>query len=86
MNKKIILVAALMSFPALPAAAYELRKADGTIGCDPDGSECIVFCDNGERAGSMYWNGSVWTDGVKWDEDQDEEARKICEANGSECT
>jgi hypothetical protein len=34
----------------------------------------------------MYWNGSVWTDGIKWDADRDVEARKIVAANGTDCS
>ena len=64
-----------------PALAYKL-SGDG---CDANGKECKVYCDNGSLAGSRYWNGSVWTDGQKWDADKDAEAKKICAANGSAC-
>jgi hypothetical protein len=67
------------------ASAYQLRSASNGP-CAKDGSTCKVYCDNGQLAGTMNWNGSVWTDGVKWDPDMDAEARKICAANGRECT
>jgi hypothetical protein len=69
-----------------PASAYSLQSEPNTKGCDGDGSGCIVFCNNGNRAGEMYFNGGRWTDGVKWDQDKDAEARKICAANGTGCT
>jgi hypothetical protein len=71
---------------ASPAPASQLRSASNGGACAKDGSTCNVYCDNGQRAGSMNWNGSVWTDGVKWSPDMTEEARKICAANGSACT
>ena len=63
------------------AFAYSLQGD----GCSGNGNECKVFCSNGSLAGSMYWNGTVWTDGVKWDADKDKEAKKICAANGTSC-
>ena len=71
---------------ASPALAYTTQNESDGGACSTDGSACDVFCDNGQRAGTMYWNGSVWTDGVKWDEDFDTEASAICAANGSDCT
>ena len=75
----------ILSIAATPASAYRLQKPNGDA-CSKDGTECQVYCDNKQLAGSMFWNGSVWTDGVKWDENQDAEARKIVNANGSACT
>jgi hypothetical protein len=60
------------------AFAYQLK-------CSKDGNNCDVFCDNGMKAGTMYWNGSVWTDGVKSDPNKDAEAKKIVAANGTAC-
>ncbi len=69
---------------SVPASAYHLQTKDGKD-CSKDGTECQVYCTDddhkGALAGSMYWNGSVWTDGVKWDKDQDVEAKKITAAN-----
>ena len=81
----VTLVAAALLAAASTVSAYTLQKDDGSP-CTQDGSNCNVFCDNGDLAGSMNWNGSVWTDGVKWDADRDAEARKICTANGTACT
>lgn len=84
-------IASLGLLAAQSASAYRLERemppatARGQE-CRADGSTCLVFCDNGTRAGSMNWNGSVWTDGVKWDRDRDAEARNIVAANGSSCT
>lgn len=78
-------VIALAVAAAAPASAYQLKKPPNGSACTKDGSECQVYCDNGSLAGSMYWNGSVWTDGVKWDPDMDGEARKIVAADGTAC-
>jgi hypothetical protein len=90
MNKKMIGLSAALSGVTLvlvstAASAYVLQKSDGT-GCSQDGDECKVYCDNEELAGSMYWNGSVWTDGVRSDEDPDVVASQIVAANGTACT
>jgi hypothetical protein len=82
----LIAVFAVSALLASPATAYSLRNETDQGECVADGSTCDVFCDSGSLAGSMNWNGSVWTDGVKWDEDQDTEAQNICAANGSDCT
>jgi hypothetical protein len=79
-----IIAAAITLVFASPASAYTLKN-ETADGCGGDGSVCIVYCENGSRAGSMAWNGSVWTDGVKWDKDKDAEAKKICAASGSDC-
>jgi hypothetical protein len=71
---------------ASPAYAYKLKSPSNPNDCAPDGSPCTVMCDNGSVAGVMYWNGSVWTDGVKSDANREAEARKICAANGTDCT
>lgn len=71
---------------AAPASAYQLKAASNGAACKADGSTCNVYCDNNQLAGAMNWNGSVWTDGVKWDKDKDAEARKIVAANGTACT
>lgn len=76
----------LLCVTATPALAYRLQNQSGGSSCPQDGSECKVFCDNGDLAGSMFWNNSVWTDGVKSDPDMDTEARKITAANGTACT
>ena len=71
------------------ASAYRLQTPKGGA-CSKDGSECQVYCTDDDHknqlAGSMYWNGSVWTDGVKSDEDQDAEAKKIMAAYGAGCS
>ena len=68
-----------------PASACQARSASGGGSCSKDGSTCNVYCGNGQLAGSMNWNGSVWTDGVKSDPDMNAEAGKICAANGTAC-
>lgn len=76
---------AVFGFVSSPALAYTTKKQSDGKACEKDGSACDVFCNNGNRAGTMNWNGSVWTDGVKWDKDFDVEAKAICAANGTDC-
>lgn len=75
-------------FISSAACAYRLQTPKGGT-CSQDGSECQVYCtddaNKGQLAGSMFWNGSLWTDGVKWDKDQDAEAKKITAAFGNGC-
>ena len=82
-----IIIATMFLVAAAPASAFQLRKPPpNNGGCAKDGSPCNVYCDNGQLAGVMFWNGGVWTDGVKSDPDMNAEARKICAANGTACT
>jgi hypothetical protein len=85
---KIFTFLSIVAFACMasPASAFQLRSASNGGSCSKDGSTCKVYCDNGQLAGSMNWNGSVWTDGAKSDPDMNAEARKICAANGTACT
>jgi hypothetical protein len=79
-----LLVGIALLLVSVSASAYRLQTKDGKT-CSKDGTECQVYCTDddhkGTLAGSMFWNGSVWTDGVKWDENQDTEAKLITAAN-----
>jgi hypothetical protein len=72
-----------------PASAYYVRNASGGA-CVQDGSACNVFCQNpddslGPLAGTMYWNGSVWSDGVRSDPNAYAVASAIVGAQGTYC-
>jgi hypothetical protein len=82
--KRIVQIVLVFGLAAIPATSFAYSLSGD--GCNGNGNECKVYCDNGALAGSMYWNGSVWTDGVKSSSSKDEEARAICRANGSSCT
>lgn len=91
-NKTALAVAVLLILSAPVASAYVTKKpADqGGGACAADGSPCNVYCTNddgsqGDLAGTMYWNGAVWTDGLKSSADMDTEAEKIVQANGTAC-
>jgi hypothetical protein len=86
MKTALLSAIAAAVFAASPASAYSMRNTANGGPCVADGSACEVLCDNGTLAGTMYWNGNVWTDGTKSDPDKDAEARKICAANGTACT
>jgi hypothetical protein len=88
-NVEVIMVKLALTIVACGAILGSTASFAYTLqgnGCGGNGEECKVYCDTGDLAGSMYWNGSVWTDGVKSDPDKDEEAKKICAANGTACT
>ncbi len=74
-----------MSFDGCSGRVLVGGQTDGGP-CIADGSGCDVMCGNGDRAGTKFWNGSVWTDVVKPDEGEDTEASAICEASGTACT
>lgn len=46
---------------------------------------CTVTCDNKTLAGTMYWNGSRWSDGIRSDTDKYKLAEQIVAAQGSAC-
>jgi hypothetical protein len=79
------ILAGALALVASAALAYSTKNAGGGD-CVKDGSACNVTCDNNTLAGTMYWNGSVWSDGVRTDPDKDGEAKKIVAANGAACT
>jgi hypothetical protein len=85
--KRLLTIITLLTVVWAPSAfAYQLKLAsDNSKPCLADGSTCQVYCNNGHLAGSMNWNGNVWTDGEKWDKDMDAEARMICKADGTAC-
>jgi hypothetical protein len=56
-----------------------------SLDCDQSGSSCKVACDNGQHAGTMYWNGSRWSDGLRSSTDKHELARQIVAAQGTAC-
>ena len=84
---KVMSIASLIATACFisPANAYTLKKHDGSA-CAQDGAGCNVWCDNNTLAGTMFWNGNVWTDGLRSDEDKDVVARKIRDSNGTSCT
>lgn len=55
-----------------------------TITCD-SADVCAVTCKSGQHAGTMYWNGSRWSDGIRSSTDKDELARQIVAAQGTDC-
>ena len=79
MRKSLIIAAAIGGFMTAGLAwAY-------AINCNRSGDACTVTCDNRQSAGTMYWNGSQWSDGVRWSKNKDELARKMVAAQGTAC-
>lgn len=52
---------------------------------DCNGDACKVYCDNKQFVGTMYWNGSKWSDGLRSDPSKDEVAKQMVNAQGSSC-
>lgn len=50
-----------------------------------DKTEAKIYCDNGNLAGTFYWNGSVWSNGVNSGKDIVELAKKQVALNGTSC-
>lgn len=68
----------------LMVALYAGAALAYTLACKD--SACDVKCDNGQFIGTMYWNGSQWSDGVRADPDKDVVARLMVAAWGTSCT
>lgn len=60
------------------AYAYSIKYSN-------DGNEAKVYCDNGDLAGTFYWNGTQWSNGVNSGPDIDMLAKKQVALNGSYC-
>jgi len=65
--------------PLTHALAYSLD-------CAGDGQSCKVYCTDKTFIGTEYWNGSQWSDGVRWDKDKDVVASQMVAAWGASCT
>jgi hypothetical protein len=83
--KKIIAITFFLSLAFAPSAAfaYTTKQTDGSA-CNTNNA-CHVYCNNGTFAGTMYWNGSQWSDGVRSDSDKDVVASAIVRAQGTSC-
>lgn len=69
----------------LASAIFISTAAAYSLGCDQSGNSCKVTCDNGQHAGTMYWNGSQWSDGIRSSTNKDQLARQIVAAQGTVC-
>ena len=78
--KALLRPAALIGGWMVLTAAYAY-----SISCNSSKDACTVRCDNGQVAGTMYWNGSRWSDGIRSSTDRDELARQIVRAQGTAC-
>lgn len=58
------------------AYAYSLECKDDA---------CKVYCDNKQYIGTMHWNGSNWSDGVRWDPKREVVAELMVKAWGTSC-
>ena len=77
---KVLMTSMLLLTGALflnTANAYDIK------GCSSD--SCKVYCDNGQYVGTMYWNGSRWSDGLRSDKDKNVVASQMVAAQGSSC-
>lgn len=74
---KILVVASCALSPA--AFAYSKVYKQG-------GAEADIYCDNKQLADIYYWNGTQWSNGVRWGTDIDALARQSVAAQGTACT
>lgn len=66
------------------AGAMLLSAAEAyTLDCQSD--KCTVTCANGQFVGTMYWNGSQWSDGIRSSMDKNKLADQMVAAQGSAC-
>lgn len=74
-----LLLAAFMviSFASL-AHAYSIQY-------NGDKTEAKVYCDNRDLAGTFFWNGTQWSNGVNSGTDIDALAKKQVALNGRAC-
>ena len=49
------------------------------------GDVAYVICNNGSNVGSIYWNGSKWSDGLRSSPDVNDVAKQIVAAQGTSC-
>jgi hypothetical protein len=73
----LLFLSALVALP-LTAFAYSIKY-------NSDKTEAKVFCDNGDLAGTFYWNGSQWSNGVSFGTNIDELAKRQIGIAGSAC-
>lgn len=75
----------LLKSAALAVAILTMGMAGAhTIKCKSSDA-CDVFCDGGAFVGTMYWNGTKWSDGIRSSESKDELAKLMVAAQGSAC-
>ena len=65
---------------AVPAVALAFD-----IQFNSDKTEAKIYCNNGDLAGTFYWNGTLWSNGVNSGSDINALARKQVKIAGSEC-
>jgi len=78
--KRFMLTTGLITAAGFSGIAYGY-----SVSCNSAGDTCVVTCNNGQRAGVMYWNGSQWSDGVRFNKDRDVLAKQIVAAQGTAC-
>ena len=77
----------LVRFAILSASILLMETASAySLKCANDGQSCNVYCDSGQFVGTMYWNGSNWSDGLRSGPDRDAVAKQMVAAQGSACT
>ena len=72
------LLSGVLGMIPLAALAYSIKY-------NSEKTEAKIYCDNGQIAGTFYWNGSQWSNGVNSGGNIDELAKKQVALNGSAC-
>lgn len=75
--KRVLLVAVVVATGIAEALKLVPRSADSYD----------VYCGTDDKVfvGTMYWNGSRWSDGLRWHEIKEELAKLMAAAHGSDC-
>ena len=76
--KKLYLTCLILGLCLAPVIAHAY-----TTKCS--GTSCDVKCKDGTFVGTMYWNGSQWSDGVRADKDKNKVAKAMVAAQGTSC-
>lgn len=76
--KKLVVLVAAAAYAGLVHAAY-------AVNCNRADDACQVVCSGNQVIGTMYWNGSNWSDGVRWDPNRHVVADLMARAWGAPC-
>jgi hypothetical protein len=79
LSRVVVFLAAALAALATDAFAYSIKYNSGK-------TQATIYCDNGDVAGTLYWNGSAWSNGRGLrGADVDELARKLVDTSGKQC-
>lgn len=79
LSRVVLFVAAALAAFATNVFAYTIKYNSGK-------TQATVYCDHGDLAGTLYWNGSAWSNGRGLrGPDVEGLAQKLVASAGKEC-